>query len=376
MYPFISLVKKEFIHFFRDPIVAGLILYHFTVCIVLCGYSFMLESHHLKVTVYDMSQSSTSRDFIGRFFATEHFDVDRYVENMGQVRARINSGDAQAALIIPAGFSRNIVDGKGGDVQYIADGSDANMAGQGVGNAAAIIETINRELTLESLKRQGQPLDTLPGISNQIRPLYNQGMREVYFVVISHILIAGIIGGLILSSTAIVREKEFGTIDQLLVTPITTFELLLAKSVAPLMICMVATAFSFLVVFLFKVPLKGNIFVFFTFTALFLSSMIGLGVFIGSICNNMLQTILLSFLIWFPFSFLSGAATPVENMLPAIQAIAGVIPATHYMIAANAIFQKGLGFSELWPQALNLFISAILLFSLGAGITWWQESRR
>jgi ABC-2 type transport system permease protein len=375
MHTFISLVRKEFIHFFRDPIVAGLILYHFTVCIVLCGYSFLLESHHLKVAVYDMNRSSISRDFIGRFFTTEYFDIDRYVNNMDQVRARIDSGEAQAALIVPAGFSRDILDGKGGNVQYIADGSDANTAGQGIGYAAAIIEAIDQGLTLENLKRRGQQIDALPGISNQIRPLYNQGVREVYFVVISHILIAGVIGGLILSSTAIVREKEFGTIDQLLVTPISTFELLLAKSIAPLMICLVATAFSFLVVFMFGVPLKGSILVFFAFTVLFLSSMIGIGVLIGSICNNMLQTILLSFLIWFPFSFLSGAATPVENMLPAIQVISDILPATHYMIAANAIFQKGLGFSELWPQALNLLFSAILLFSMGAGITWrrWRQ---
>lgn len=372
MYPFISLVKKEFIHFFRDPIVAGLIFYHFTVCIVLCGYSFVLESNHFKVVIYDMSRSSLSREFTDRFFATEHFDIDRYVDNMDQVRSRIDSGGAQAALILPADFSRDIQDGRGGNVQYIADGSNANMAGQGIGHATAMIEDINRDLTLAALNRQGQQLDELPGISNQVRSMYNQGVREVYFIVISHILVAGIIGGLILSSTAVVREKQLGTIDQLLVTPISTMELLLAKSVAPLVICSVATIFSFLIVVWFTVPLKGSLFVFAVFTTLFLCSMIGIGILLGSICNNMLQTILLSFLIWFPSTFLSGVATPVANMLPAIQSIAGVLPATHYMNAANGIFQKGLGFSELWPQALGLGISAVLLFSIGAAITWRQ----
>lgn len=370
MHPFISLVKKEFIHFFRDPIVAGLILYHFTVCIVLCGYSFVLDSHHLKVAVYDMNRSAVSREFIDRFFATEYFDLHEYVNDMDQLGDRLDSGDAQAALILPADFSRDILDGKGGKVQYIADGSDANMAGQGQSYASEIIGMINRDLILDGMRRQGHPVDSLPGISNQIRPLYNQGVREVYFVVISHILVAGIIGGLILSSTAVVREKELGTIDQLLVTPISTLELLLAKSVAPLVICMVATIFSFLIVFMFDVPLKGSIFVFLGFTVLFLCSMVGIGVLLGSICNNMLQTILLSFLIWFPSSFLSGVVSPVENMLPAIQVIANALPATHFMVAANGIFQKGLGFVDLVPQALVLLASAIVLFSTGAIITW------
>ena len=295
---------------------------------------------------------------------------------MRQVKARIDAGDAQAALIIPASFSRNIQDGLGGDIQYISDGSDANLAGQGVGYAASIIKEINRKLTLNSLKSKGIKTDALPGIYNQVRPLYNQGIHEVYYVVISHILVAGIIGGLILSSTAVVREKQLGTIDQLLVTPLSTSKLLLAKSIAPLIICLVATSFSFLVVYWFGVPFKGNILAFLTFSVLFLSSMVGIGILIGTICNNMLQTILLSFLVWFPFSFLSGIITPVENLIPAVRAISDVFPSTHFMDASNAIFQKKeVGFLDLLPQFTSLTLTAILLFSLGAGITWrrWRQ---
>ncbi len=376
MYQFINLVKKEFIHFVRDPIVAGLICYHFTVCIVLCGYSFLLEAQHFKVTVYDMNRSSVSREFTDQFFANEYFDLDIRANNMSQVKARIDKGEAQAALIIPASFSRNILDGLGGDVQYIADGSDANLAGQGVGYASAIIKDINQKLSLEGLGHHGQKIDSLPGIYNQVRPLYNQGIHEVYHVVISHILVAGIIGGLILSSTAVVREKQLGTIDQLLVTPLSTFKLLLAKSVAPLLICLFATSFSFLVVYWFGVPFKGSILAFFTFSVLFQSSMVGIGILIGTICNNMLQTILLSFLVWFPFAFLSGVITPVENLIPAIRAISDVFPATHFMDASNAIFQKeDVGFIDLWPQFANLVLTAVLLFSIGAGLTWkrWRQ---
>ncbi len=323
-----------------------------------------------------MNRSSVSREFTDQFFANEYFDLDIRANNMSQVKAQIDKGEAQAALIIPASFSRNILDGLGGDVQYIADGSDANLAGQGVGYASAIIKDINQKLALKSFAHHGQKIDSLPGIYNQVRPLYNQGIHEVYHVVISHILVAGIIGGLILSSTAVVREKQLGTIDQLLVTPLSTFKLLLAKSVAPLLNCLFATSFSFLVVYWFGVPFKGSILAFLTFSVLFQSSMIGIGILIGTICNNMLQTILLSFLVWFPFAFLSGVITPVENLIPAIRAISDVFPATHFMDASNAIFQKeDVKFLDLWPQFTNLVLTAVLLFSIGAGLTWkrWRQ---
>ncbi len=370
-----GLVKKEFIHFYRDPVVAGLIFYHFFVCIILCAYSLLFEADHLQLVVYDMSRTEESRELANRFLTTEYFDLDRYANSMEEVRQRFDESGARGALIIPAEFSRELEKGRRTDVQYITDGTNANQSGQGVGYANAIVADFNRKVTLEHLNRAGTPVASLPGIANEVRPIYNQGLREVDFSVVAHIMVAGVIGGLLLSGTAVVREKERGTIDQLLVTPTSSFELLLAKGLTPLMICLIATVFSFLVVVWFGVPLRGSVPVFFAFMTIFLISMIGIGILIGSVCNNTLQVVLLSYVVWFPAVFLPGVATPVENMLPFMQGISSVFPTTPFLVAANGIFQKGLGFFDLWSEALRLIVTGVILFSLGAWITrrQWKQ---
>ena len=311
-----------------------------------------------------MNRTAISRELIQKFLSTEYFDLDSYAISTKEVKKRLDSGKARAALIIPPEFTRNLEEGRPAPIQFISDGSDANQAGQGLGFAKRIIGTYNQKIILERLNNQGIVISCLPGIDNQLRTLYNQEMESVYFVVIFHIVIAGLIGGLILSSTAVVREKERGTIDQLLVTPTRSWELLMAKTIAPLTIGVIATVFSFLVVFWFDVPCKGNPLTFLAFMGFFLIGMTGIGILLGTICTNMLQAILLCFAVMFPGVALSGIITPMENMPLVLQKIGQIMPTTHFMIAANSIFQKGSGFSILWPIALKLVgMGAALLFA-------------
>jgi len=351
-----GLVKKEYIHFYRDPVAMLLILYFFTACIILCGYCFLFDAEHLHTVIYDMNRTLTSRDIIQRFMSTEYFDLDCFATSMADVKKRLDSGKARVALVIPPEFTRNLAEGRPASLQFICDGGDANQAGQGVGFAKRIIGDLNRKIIVERLNSQGIVVSQIPAIDGRVRTLYNQELKSVYYVVIFHIVLAGLIGGLILSSTAVVREKERGTIDQILVTPTRSWELLIAKTVAPLTIGLIATVFSFLTVFWFEVPCRGNPLTFFAFMGFFLISTTGIGILIGSICQNMLQAILLSVATQFPMVFLGGVITPLENLPPVLQKIAQFQPLTHFMIAANGIFQKGNGFSVLWPEALKLLI--------------------
>lgn len=367
-----GLIKKEFIHFYRDPVAMLLILYHFTACIFMCGYVWIFDVHHLRTVVYDTNRTATSRDFTQGFLSTEYFDLDMFATSMKEVRERLDSGKAKVALIIPPEFTRYLSEGRTVPLQFITDGSDANQAGQGLGYAKNIVTTYNQRIIRERLNSRGIVIPRLPGLKNQVRTLFNQSMEGVYYVVIYHIVVAGLIGGLILSSTAIVREKERGTIDQLMITPTRSWELLIAKTVAPLIIGLIATVFSFLVVFWFDVPFRGNPLTFFAFMGFFLIGIIGEGILIGTICQNMLQAILLSFAVWFPGVAIAGIITPLENMSPFMQKIAQIMPTTHLNIAANAIFQKASGFAILWPQALKLVGMGIVFFSIGCFITWRQ----
>jgi len=368
----LALIKKEFIHFYRDPVAMCLIIYHFTLCILLCGYCFLVDAKHLSTIVYDLNRTSTSRDLIQRFLSTEYFDLDSFAISMADVEKRMDRGKAKVALIIPSEFTRNLARGRPAIIQLISDGTDAVQAGQAVGFVKRIIGTYNQEIIIERLNKQGTAISYLPGINNRLRTLFNQEMEGVYYVVMFHIVVAGLIGGLILSSTALVREKERGTIDQLMVTPTRSWELLIAKTVAPLVIALIGTVFSFLVVFWFQVPCRGNPITFFAFMGIFLIGITGIGICVGVICKNMLQSILLSVVIWLGSVFVAGVIAPLENLSSFFQALAKFNPPTYFNIAGNGIFQKGVGFSVLWPEALKILIIGLGLFSFGCFIAWRQ----
>ena len=361
----LGLVKKEFIHFYRDPVSMCLILYHFTACIVLCGYCFVFECYHLPMIICDSNKTKFSRELITKFIATEYFDLYSYTDNYDEIKKVIDNGSAKTALIIPPDFSRRLMADESVSIQYICDASDANLAGQGIGYAKRIVADYNTNILIKRLNKQGMTITEMPGVDTRLRTFFSQEMDSIYFVVILHIVVAGLIGGLVLSSTAIVREKERGTIDQLLVTPVNAFEFVLAKTIAPLSIGLIATVFSFLVAVWFGVPCRGNVFTFFAYMAFFLIGNIGIGILVGSICANMLQAILLSYVIWFPGVALTGLLLPVENMIPFCQMIGNAMPTKHFMVAANGIFQKSAGFAVLWPEALILNGTGIALFLAG-----------
>jgi ABC-2 type transport system permease protein len=372
---FFGLVKKEFIHFYRDPVSMCLILYHFTACIVLCCYCFVFEMDHIPMVIWNQDQTQFSRELTSKFLSTEYFDLQSYVSNYREMEKKMDSGEARTALIIPADFSRRLTGGESARIQYLCDAADANMAGQGIGYAKRIMADYNKNIFIERLNKKGIVVRDLPGIDNDIRPLYSQEMDSVYYVLILHIVIAALIGGLILSSTAMVREKERGTVDQLMVTPISAFEYVLAKAIGPLCICLLATVSSFLIAVWFGVPCKGSPFTFFAYMAFFLIGNIGIGILVGSICSNMLQAILLSYLIWFPGIAITGVIMPVENMPPFMQALGKAMPTTHFMVASNSIFQKAAGFAILWREAVLLLSVGAALFITGYYITCRQWKR-
>ena len=349
-----------------------LIIYHFTACVFLCAYCIIFDAKHLQTVVYDMNNTATSRDLIQGFLSTEYFDLDSYAVSMAEVKKRLDSGKVKVALIIPPEFTRNLADGRPAPIQFLSDGSDTNQAGQAVGFAKRIIGTYNRKIIFERLNMQGIMISDIPRIHDELRILFNQEMEGIYYVVIYHIVAAGLIGGLILSSNALIREKERGTIDQLLVTPIRTWEFVVAKTIVPILVGLIATVFSFLVVVWFDVPCRGNPLVFFAYMGFFLLAMAGIGVCIGAICQNMLQAILLCFVVFFGIVFVSGILSPLSNMSPFLQKIAQFLPPTHFNIAANAIFQKGVGFSILWPEAVKLVGIGLGFLSIGCYFNWRQ----
>jgi ABC-2 type transport system permease protein len=353
------LIKKEFIQLFRDKVVIALMLYYYTACIILCGYAWNFDVKHLRTVIYDMNRTKISRDIIYRFLSTEYFDLEGYVDNMRSLERYISSGKATVGIVIPPEFSRHLQkEGIKAEIQIIVDSTDANQGNIAIGHASRIISRFSEDVTLNKIKRP------FPRIDNRMRVFFDPDLKSVYFVVIGHIVIAAFIGSLILPSTGVVREKEKGTIEQLIVTPIRYWEIIAAKAIAPTVVGLLALIPSLLISVWFEVPFKGNLPLFFFFSLLLLYGMLGLGIFIGSICSNMLQTVLLCFLIIFPGVILGGTIVPFESMPKLFRALSYIFPLRYYMIAAIGIFLKGLGLKVLWKEALSLFIFGTLLFYL------------
>ncbi|MDY6932689.1 MAG: ABC transporter permease [Spirochaetota bacterium] len=368
----IGLIKKEFIQFYRDYVSMLIILYFFTICIILCGYNYIFDVKDLDTVVLDMNKTAKSRDLVERFTSNEYFRFESFASTLEDVESKIISGRADVGLIIPPEFTRNLSSNKSASLQFIVDGTDVIQAGQGIGFAKRIIGTYNQEILVKRLNSAGVAITHPPGIINHLRTFFNQEMEGIYYVVIYHVVIGALMGSLILSSAALVREKERGTIDQLLVTPVHSWELLLAKVIAPFIIAMIATIFSFYTIIWFDVPCRGNVFTFFAFMAFFLIGMTGIGILLGTICQNMIQAILMAFAVWFSLIAMAGILAPLDNLPPVLYKVALYLPTTNFIIAASGIFQKGIGFEILWPQAVTLVGMGLVFLSIGSFIAWRQ----
>ena len=336
----------------------ALIFYYYTVCIILCGYAWNFDVKHLKTVIYDMNRTRLSREIVYRFISTEYFDFEGYVNSIRDLERYISSGKATVGIVIPPDFSEYLQKGREAKLQIIVDSTNANQGNIAIGHAYRIVSAFSKDIALKKINIP------FPEIDNKIRVFYDPDLKSVYFVVIGHIVIAAFIGSLILPSTGVVREKERGTIEQLVVTPIRYWEIIAAKAIAPTVVGLVALIPSLFISFWFEVPFNGNLLLFFFFSLLLLYGMLGLGIFVGSICSNMLQTVLLCFLIIFPGVILGGTIVPFESMPRLFRVLSYLFPLRYYMIAAMGIFLKDLGLKVLWKEALSLFIFGTLLFYL------------
>ena len=350
---FLGLLRKEIVQFFRDRLILVLILWLYTIEVVICTVALSFDVNHLPLAVVDEDRSAVSRSLIQKFSVSETFDL-KFQET------RVEKGDAAAVLVIPTGFERDLVAGVGVQLQFLQDGTNSNIAANAVNDALQIVQRQESEVLTPTGKTRGAvPL---------VRIWYNPELTTSSFMVLSMIALAGMMVGVIHPAASIVREKERGTIEQLLVTPISTLELFLAK-ITPTLIMGVLSIFpSLVIVRAFDVPLQGSLVLFLVLTAIFLLSAIALGVFIAAYSRTLQQALLLSFFGLFPVMFLSGSLTPVEAMPEFLQSLSLLSPLRYYMDIVIGIFLKGAGLEVLWDEALAMLAIGAPLFLLSLRI--------
>lgn len=353
-------IKKELRQFLRDRLVVALIVFLYTAEIAMCTFALSFDVRNLKLAIYDADRSQLSARLVERFTATEYFGELVPAGSLADIGRILDAGRADLALVIPPDLARDAAAGREPRVQVLLSGINSNTASAARGYATAIVGGFARELMLAQALRQGA-LPALPGVRAEMRIWYNPQLEFKRFMAISMLVTAGLAAGIITAAAGLVREKETGTIEQLIVTPLRARELILAKATPPFVVGMLALVPALLVAKGFGVPLLGSLPLFVAASALALAAFLAIGFFIGTLARTLQQALLLTFFVLFPLMFLSGTIVPLESTPAAMRALSYLSPVRYYMEIALGILMKGVGLEVLWPQFAALAATAVVL---------------
>lgn len=357
----LAAVRKEFRQFLRDRLVVALVLFLYTGEIIMCGMALSFDVRNLKLAVYDADRTQLSARLVERFTATDYFRKPIPVAGLREVDRLLDSSAADLALVIPPGLAQSVAAGRSPEVQLILSGVNSNSASAARGYATQIVGRFAHDLAREQAARQGFAA-RLPGVAAEMRIWYNPQLEFRQFNAISMLITAGLAVGMITAASGLVREKESGTIEQLVVTPLRSRELIAAKAAPPFLTGMLALAPGLVIArALFGVPLAGSVPLFVAASALALAAFLAIGFFVGTVARTLQQALLLTFFILFPLMFLSGTVVPIENTPAAMRALSYLSPVRYYMEIGLGILMKGVGFEVLWPQFAALAATVTLL---------------
>jgi ABC-2 type transport system permease protein len=357
----LHLIRKEFLELRQDPRLFAIVIMAPLLQLVMLGYAATTDVQDVPIVVVDEDRSAPSRELISRFEASQNFAVIDSVSSLAAVDAYLDEGDAWMALTIPAGYGARIRSGLPVQIQLVADGTDANSTNVALGYARALVVGYSRELSASSGGQVAPPL-----VSADVRVWFNPGLESRDFMIPGILALVLLVVTTNLSSMAIVREKELGTLEQLNVTPLARWELIVGKLVPYAILGMVDVLLVVAVaVGWFEVPLRGSFWLLMAMCLVYLLSTLGLGLFVSTISRTQQQAMMTtSFFFLLPMVFLSGFIFPIENMPEVIQPVTYLIPLRYFLIILRGIFLKGIGLDVLWPQALALLVWGMAMLTL------------
>lgn len=365
----LNMLRKEFIQTFRDPKMRGVIFLMPIIQVLVFGYAVTTDVKNVTTAVYDLDNSTASRELVSRFAASGYFDVVEYVTDPERVRELVDNGDVRAALHVRHGFENDLRAGRSALLQVIVDGTDSNTAGIVLNYSANIASRFSRQVIVTQATRAAGELHRTGSVELITRAWFNENLESRNFYVPGVIAIIVMLITLMLTSMAVVREKEIGTIEQIMVTPITSAEFILGKSVPFALIgfadVLLVTAVG---VFWFDVPIRGNLFLLLGATALYLLTTLALGLLISTVSETQQQAMMGTFFFYFPAVLLSGFMFPIANMPELVQWFTYLNPLRYFLVIVRGIFLKGVGAEILWPQMLALGVMGVF--------TLWLTSKR
>jgi len=360
------IVKKEFLQIWRDKRSLSVLLLFPALLIMVAGYALNFNVKHISTAIFDQDKSSQSREFIQNFSNTEYFDINYSVENYKEIDNLLNEGKAMIAIVIPTNFSHNLLAGRDATVQILIDGSNANTATNTIGYVSAIIQTYSSKLAAQVLARMGRemfvPIDFRPKI------WYNPELNTAKFLVPGLIGFILMISAVISTSLSVVREKERGTMEQMMVSPLLTVEIIVGKTITYLIIALIASAFVLITGFIFfDVAIRGSILWLYVGILIFLLGGLGQGLLISTVTHNQQVAFMVSvFSSLLPSFLLSGFVFPIRSMPLVLQIIANVTPAKFFLVVVRSIILKGAGPSAYWDQLIYMAIFAVIMITISS----------
>ncbi len=362
------MLVKEFIQVLRNPRMRAVLFVLPVAQIIIIGYAVNTDVRHVPMAVYDLDRTPATRDLIARFEGSGCFDVVRRIATEPEIQEVLDSGEAKAVLRLNRGFAEALSGGGTAQAQFLLDGSDSNTASVALTYAARISADFNRSLLEQRFARSaGVHLDAEP-VTLATRAWFNANLDSRNYFVPGVLALLVAVLSIILSSMSIVREREVGTMEQIMVTPIGRLEFILGKTIPFAVIGFADVALIALItVFWFKVPMLGFPPVLFLGTGLYLLSTLGVGLFISTVSSTQQQAMMTAFFFMLPAFMLSGFVYPIANMPKVVQLLTYLNPLRYYLVITRGVFLKGLGLEVLWPQMLALTALGTLMLLLAAG---------
>jgi len=363
-------IVKEFLQLKQDHKMIPVIFVAPVVQVLVFGFAVNTDVTMVPTVLVDQDQTAASRDLVSRFTRSTYFELVGDGARADDVDRWLVTGRAQMGLVIPRGFGGALASGRVGRLQIVADGTDSSSASVALGYAGSLVQGLAAEIQLRRLRESSASGGG--AVSGQVRllprVLYNPDLRSRWFYVPAVLAMILMIMTMLLSAMGVVREKEIGTLEQLIVTPIRPWQLLVGKLTPFAVIGLVQMCLAAAVtVFGFGVPIRGSFLLLVGLTLLFILNTLGIGLLVSTLVQNQQQAMMGAvFGAMVPMLYLSGLIFPIENMPPAIQAVTYAIPLRYFAEIIRGVFLRGSGLSVLWPEAATLLVMGLAILALAA----------
>lgn len=363
-----QMLIKEFIQVFRDPRMRTVIFVIPCIQTLVIGLAVTTDVRDVPTAVYDRDQSEESRALVARFAASGYFRVVAYPQDDEEVRRTIDTGRASVVLHMLRGFGEDLQAGRTARLQVILDGTDSNTAGIVMSYVTRIALGYSQQILAERFDRLGATIRRPGAVTLRTRAWFNENLESRNYFVPGVIVIVVSLVTLLVTSMAVVREKEIGTIEQIMVSPITPAEFILGKTIPFALVGFIdVIAVTAVGVLVFGVPIRGSLWLLFGATGVYLMTTLGIGLWISTVSDTQQQAMMSTFFFFFPAMLLSGFVFPIANMPEPIQWLTYLNPLQYFLIIVRGLFLKGLGVDILWPQILALAVMGVVVLRLAVG---------